>query len=98
MESEATLIRAKCRIELYTVSSVDLHLSLVVLPSDSELYHALRNGGHLKRSLVFRVLLEQGTVLKCRGEFYDSTQSAVAHTNTHETQAEMTIDKRVLVG
>ena len=54
---------------MHTVSTVHLHLVLVILPHYAKLYDALRDGGDLQRGFVFGVLLEKGRVFKCRGEF-----------------------------
>ncbi len=68
MEPKTTLVRSQCRIELYTVSSIDLNLILIVFPDDTELDDTLRDGGDLERGAVFGVLLEQGGVLEGRGK------------------------------
>jgi hypothetical protein len=47
MESEAALVWAKGRVELDTISAVDLGLSLVVLPDDAELDDSLGDGDDL---------------------------------------------------
>lgn len=64
MESETALVGAKRRVELNSVSTVDLDLALVVLPDDSELDDALGYRGDLQGFLVFGVLLEERRVLK----------------------------------
>jgi hypothetical protein len=64
VESEATLIRAKSRVELNTVAAVDLRLSLVILPDDAELDDALGDGDNLQSGLVFGVLFEEGAVFE----------------------------------
>ena len=52
-----------------SVSTVDLELSLVILPDDSELDDALWDGDNLEGGLVFWLLLEEGAVLEGRDEF-----------------------------
>jgi len=69
VEAEATFVRAEGGIELHPVSTVDLHLALVVFPHDAELDHPLRNRGHLQCFPVLRVFLEEGRVFERRGEF-----------------------------
>lgn len=64
MESETTLVRAKGAVELDTEGIVDLALSLVVLPGDTELDDALRDRADLEGLLVLGVLLKQLAVLE----------------------------------
>lgn len=64
METETALVRTESRVELDTVTTVDLELAAVVLPDDSELDDALRDGNDLESGLVLGVLGEQGAVLK----------------------------------
>lgn len=71
METETTLVGAKGRVELNTVTAVDLNLTLVVLPNDTELDDALGDGSDLEGGLVLGVLLEQGGVLEGRGQLYN---------------------------
>jgi hypothetical protein len=47
METKATLIRAKSRVELNTIAAVDADLTLVVLPGYTELDNSLGNGADL---------------------------------------------------
>ena len=68
MQPETALVGAKGRVELHTVSAVDLEVALVVLPDDSELDHALRNGNDLQGDPVFGVLLEERAVLETADE------------------------------
>ena len=70
MESETTLVGTKGRVELYSVSAVDLALSLVVFPDDTELDDTLGDGGDLEGLLVLGVLLEESRVLKGRGKLW----------------------------
>ena len=64
MEPKTSLIWTQGGIELHTVPSVDLDLSLVILPDDTELNDSFGNGGDLEGGLVFGVLLEEGGVLE----------------------------------
>lgn len=68
VQTETTLVRAKGRVELDTESTVHLDVALVILPNNTELDDALRDGSDLEGLLVFGVLLEQGTVLKSGGK------------------------------
>ena len=65
VESKTSLIGTQSRVKLHTVSPVDLHFSLVVLPDYSELDYAFGNGSDPQGGLVFGVLLEEGGVLEC---------------------------------
>lgn len=49
---------------MHTVSSVDLHLPLVVFPDDSKLNDSFGDGSNLEGSLVFRVLFEEGGIFE----------------------------------
>lgn len=53
---------------MHTVSSIDLHLSLVILPNHSKLDDSFGDGSDLEGGLVFRVLLEEGRVFEGRNE------------------------------
>ena len=64
MESEAALVWAKGRVELDTVAAVDLRLSLVIFPDDTELDDSLGDGDDLQGGLVFGVLFEEGAVFE----------------------------------
>lgn len=64
MKSKTSLVWTQGRVELYTISSVDLHLSLVILPDHSELDDSFRNGSNLEGGLVFRILLEERGVFE----------------------------------
>lgn len=59
VESETTLVGTQRRVELHTVSAVDLELALVIFPDHAELNDSFGDGGDLKRLLIFWVLLEQ---------------------------------------
>jgi hypothetical protein len=60
VESQTTLVRAESRVELNSVTSVDLELSLVILPGDSELDDSLGDLDDLEGLGVFGVLLQEG--------------------------------------
>ena len=64
MEPETALVRAQGRVELDTISTVDLRLSLVILPDDAELDDALWDGDDLEGGPVFGVLFEEGAVFE----------------------------------
>lgn len=68
MEAQATLVRAQSRVELHTVSTVDLELAGVVFPGDTELNNALGDSTDLEGGAVLGVLLEEGAVLEGAGE------------------------------
>lgn len=59
MKTETTLVRAKSRVELDTISLVDLADALVVFPDHAELDDALGNRDNLQSLLVLGVLLEE---------------------------------------
>ena len=64
MEAETTLVWPESRVELDTITAVDLWLSLVVLPDDAELDDSLGDGDDLQGGLIFGVLFEEGTVFE----------------------------------
>jgi hypothetical protein len=70
VESETALVGAKGRVELHTVSPLDLALALVVLPDHAELDDALRDGDNLESLLVVGVLLEEGGGLEGGDELW----------------------------
>jgi hypothetical protein len=70
VESKTALVGTKSRVELDTETSVDLEVTLVVAPNNTELNDALRNGGNSKGSAVLGVLVVDGAVLEGRGELY----------------------------
>jgi hypothetical protein len=72
VETETTLVGAESRVKLHTETTVDLELALVILPDDAELNHALGDGDNSKGLAVLGVSLEEGRVLKSRGEFCKS--------------------------
>ena len=59
MEPQATLVGTESRVELNTVTPVDVELSLVVLPDNTELDDTLRNGNNGKALLKLGVNLEE---------------------------------------
>ncbi len=85
MEAKTTLVRSQGRIKLYTVSSIDLNLILIVFPDDTELDDTLRDGGDLERGAVFGVLLEQGGILEGRGKLYWPSVSEASSRPASET-------------
>jgi len=72
MESKATFVGAKGRIELDAISAVDLGLKLVIFPDDTELDDPLRNRNDLERFLVLRVLFEERGVFEGGGQLWDA--------------------------
>lgn len=68
MKAETTLVRAESRIELNSISTIDLNLVLVVLPNNTELDDALGNGNDLEGGLVLGLLVEEGAVLEGRSQ------------------------------
>lgn len=71
VETETTLVGTEGRVELHTVTLVNLALALVVLPDDAELDDALGDGGNLEGLLVLGVLLKEGGGLKGGDELYE---------------------------
>ena len=70
VETETALVGAEGRVELHTVTPVDLALALVVLPDNAELDDALRDRGHLECLPVLGVLLEDGGGFEGGDELY----------------------------
>ena len=64
METEPSFVWSQSRVELHSVTPVDLYFSLVVLPDHTELYHAFRNRGNLQSLLVLRIFLEEGGIFE----------------------------------
>jgi hypothetical protein len=64
VESEAALVWAERRVELDPVATVDLELSVIILPDDPELDDSFRDRGNCQSSLIFWVLGEQSAVLE----------------------------------
>jgi hypothetical protein len=64
MESQSSLVWTQSRVELHTVSTVDLDLVLVIFPDDTELDDAFGNGDDLEGGLVLWLLLEEGAVFE----------------------------------
>ena len=52
-----------------TISTVDLQLSLVIFPDNSELDDSLGDGDDLEGNLVFWILLKECAVFEGRDEF-----------------------------
>ena len=59
MESQTTLVGTESRVELNSVSTVDLEIALVILPSDTELNNTLGDGDDRQSSLEFWGSLEE---------------------------------------
>jgi hypothetical protein len=64
MESQSSLVWSQGGIELDTIASVDLWLSLVILPHDTELDDAFGDGDDLEGSLIFGILFEERAVFE----------------------------------
>jgi hypothetical protein len=59
VETETSLGWAEGRVELDSVTTVDLWLKVIILPDNTELDDALWDGDDLEGGLVFGVLLEE---------------------------------------
>jgi hypothetical protein len=59
MESQTSLVWTECRVKLHSVSAVDLEATLVILPHNAELNHALRDGNNVHKTLQFGMLFKQ---------------------------------------
>ena len=70
METEAALVGTKGRVELDTVTAVDLDLALVGLPDDTELDDTLGNGDDGKASPQLGVDGEELGGLKGGGKLW----------------------------
>jgi len=64
VETETTLVWAESRVELHTVSAVDLDVVLVIFPDDTELNDTLWDGNNLEGGFEFWLLLKEGAVLE----------------------------------
>lgn len=64
MESESTLVWSQGRVELHTVSPIDLDLAFVIFPHDTELNDPFRNRYNLQSCLVFWVLGKEGGIFE----------------------------------
>ena len=60
VEAQAALVRSDGGVELHAVTTVHLHLALIIGPGHAELHHALRLDDALQHAclLVLRVLLD----------------------------------------
>lgn len=59
MEPQTALVRTERRIELHTVAPVDMELSLVIFPDNTELDDTLGDGDDGKALLELGVNLEE---------------------------------------
>jgi len=59
VQSETTLVRAKGGVELDTVTTVDLEVTSIILPANTELNNTLGNRDDLEGDAVLGVLLEE---------------------------------------
>ena len=64
MESQPSFVRAKSRVELNTVSAVDLEFAFVVFPNDTELNDTLWDGNDFESSFVLWVFFKERTSLQ----------------------------------
>ena len=55
MEADATLVWTDCAVHLHTVTSVDLDLTLIIEPRNSENYYSLRFYNSFKNLLLHEV-------------------------------------------
>lgn len=62
--SETAFVRSQSGVELHAEASVHLQLSLVILPSNSELNDPLWYRCNLEGLLVLRMLFKEGAVLE----------------------------------
>jgi hypothetical protein len=74
VESKTAFVGAKSRVELDTISAVDLGLELVIFPDDTELDDPLRDRNDLESFLVFRVFFEKRGMFEGGGQLWN-TQS-----------------------
>ena len=77
METKATLVWAESAVELNTKAAIDLALALVVFPDYSKLNDALGNRRYSEGFLVFGMLLEEGRVVECGGEFWKGSSACL---------------------
>lgn len=77
METQTSFVGTEGGVELDSVSTVDLQLSLIVFPDDAELDDALGDGDDFEGSLVFGVLLEEGGVLESRDKLCEEVRRVV---------------------
>lgn len=68
VETKSSLVGSESGVELNTVSAVDLHDSLVVLPGDTELDNTLGDGDDGKACLQLGANLEELRGLKGRDQ------------------------------
>jgi hypothetical protein len=70
VESQSTLVWTKCGVVLHAETAVDLELTLVCLPYDTEVDDAFGDCYDLEGGLVFGVLLEESGVLEGGDKLY----------------------------
>ena len=68
MESQASFVWPQSRVELHAITTIDLHLALIIFPDHTELDDTLGDSSDLQCSLVFWVFLEEQRVLEGRDE------------------------------
>ena len=59
MKAQAALVWTESGVELHSIAAVNLDVCLVILPDDSKLDDALRNGANSQCLLVFGMLLKK---------------------------------------
>jgi hypothetical protein len=69
MEPQSAFVWTESRVELDSITAIDLWLSLVILPHDTKLDYAFWNRDDLQGGLVFRMLFEERAVFEGRDEF-----------------------------
>lgn len=71
MEPQTTLIRTESRVELDSVSAVDVQFAFVGFPDDAELDDALGDGDYFEGGFVFGVFFEKGAVFEGGDELWN---------------------------
>ena len=74
MKAKTAFVRAKRRVELYSIATIDLDLATIILPDHTELYDPFRYGSNLEGLLVLWVFLKEGGILECRGKLLNRGQ------------------------
>jgi hypothetical protein len=73
VQTQAALVGAERRVELHTVTAVDLEVAGIVLPDNAELDDTLGDRDDLERRAELGVLLEEGAVLEREGELCEKS-------------------------